>query len=276
MRTTTLALILTVCGLSGCTGSTQEQSEAVATGPQNSLLYAVAWKQTAAEYRALYYQGFNLAKMHVEAAIANRNPTGKPLAVISDLDDTLLLTLDYWGHLVSQDRDFFDDAIWDRWIPDNTVTASPGATEFLRFCADNGIEVFYVTNRDQGEATYQNAMAHLVSLEFPYADEDHLFVLRETSNKQAVQEGIMEDYDAIVLLGDNLNDFSRKYYSTDVDERRELMEQDRKAFGRRNIIFPNPTNGHWLRAIFGDSEPPPSAQNRQTLKEAAMRSRWNP
>ena len=84
----------------------------------------------------------------------------------------------------------------------------------------------------------------------------------------------MEDYDVIVLLGDNLNDFSRKYYSTDVDERRELMEQDREVFGRRNIIFPNPTNGHWIRAIFGDSEPPPSAENRQILKEAAMRNRW--
>ena len=77
MRATTLALILTVCGLSGCSDSTHEQSEASAIGPQNSLLYAVAWKQTAAEYRALYYQGFNLAKMHVEAAIANRDPAGK-------------------------------------------------------------------------------------------------------------------------------------------------------------------------------------------------------
>ena len=211
MRLTFLALILTVCGLSGCTSSIDEQSEATVTGPQNSLLYAVAWKQTAAEYRAIYYQGFNLAKMHVETAIANRNSAGKPLAVISDLDDTLLHTLDYWGYLVSQDQDFFDDAIWDSWIPDNTVTASPGAIEFLHFCADNSIEIFYVTNRDQGEATYQNAMAHLVSLEFPYADNNHLFVLRETSNKQTVQDGIMEDYDVIVLLGDNLNDLSRKY-----------------------------------------------------------------
>ena len=140
MRATILALILTVCGLFGCTDSNHEPIEASATGPQNALLYAVAWKQTAAEYRALYYQGFNLAKMHVEAAIANRNPTGKPLAVISDLDDTLLLTLDYWGYMVSKDRDFFDDAIWDSWIPDNTVTASPGAIEFLRFCGFHSVE----------------------------------------------------------------------------------------------------------------------------------------
>jgi 5'-nucleotidase (lipoprotein e(P4) family) len=119
-------------------------------------------------------------------------------------------------------------------------------------------------------------MAHLVSLGFPYADDDHLFVLQETSNKQAVQETIMQDYEAVVLLGDNLNDFSRKYYVTDVDERQGLMDEDRETFGRRNIIFPNPTNGHWLRAIFGDSEPPASPENRQILKEAAMRYRWNP
>ena len=31
------------------------------------------------------------------------------------------------------------------------MTASPGSQEFLKFCADNGVEVFYVTSRDQGE-----------------------------------------------------------------------------------------------------------------------------
>ena len=42
------------------------------------------------------------------------------------------------------------------------------------------------------------------------------------------------------------------------------------------IIFPNPTDGHWIRAIFGDSEPPPSDHNRIILKQAATRSAWTP
>ena len=154
------------------------------SGVNNALLYAVAWKQTAAEYRALYYQGFNVARMHVQAALAKRKSGDKPLAVVTDMDDTILHTVNYWGNLINQNKDFFDDPIWDRWIPENKVTAAPGATEFLKFCSDNGVEVFYVTSRDQGPKTYEYAMGHLRLLGYPNADEQHLTVLIDTSNKE--------------------------------------------------------------------------------------------
>lgn len=72
----------------------------------NPLLYSVAWKQTAAEYQALYYQGFNIARMHVELALAKHKKGDKPLAIISDFDDTLVLPLDYWAMLVDKNIDF--------------------------------------------------------------------------------------------------------------------------------------------------------------------------
>ena len=115
------------------------------SGTNNLLIAAVAWKQTAAEYRALYHQGYNIARMHLEQAIKNRKPGDKPLAVVSDLDDTILLPLPYWGHLINNNRDFFDDPIWDAWIPKNQMVVAPGAKEFFKFAADNGVEVFYVS-----------------------------------------------------------------------------------------------------------------------------------
>lgn len=246
-----------------------------AAGVDNALLYAVAWKQTSAEYRALYYQGFNVARMHVQAALAKRQPGDKPLAVVTDVDDTVLHALNYWGHLVNQEKDFFDDAIWDQWIPENKVTAAPGAADFLKFCADNKVEIFYVTSRDQGEKTYDYAMGHLRHLGFPNADDKHLTVLRDTSNKEKRQDEIMASYNVAVFLGDNLNDFRRKYYiKGDVDKRLELMDADREKFGRDYVIFPNPTDGHWMAAIFGESEPPPTDANREKLKKAAARSAW--
>ena len=250
------------------------------TGVNNALLYSVAWKQTAAEYRALYFQGFNVARMHVELALAKRQPGDRPLAVVTDMDDTILLALNYWGHLVNQNKDYFDDPIWDSWIPENKVTASPGSQDFLKFCADNGVQVFYVTSREQGEKTYEYALGHLKLLGFPYADEKHLTVLRDTSNKEKRQDEIMKDFNVVVFLGDNLNDFRRKYYikaaagKDAVDERMKLMEADRDKFGRNYIVFPNPTDGHWLAAIFGDSEPPPTDANRDIMKKAATRSAW--
>ncbi len=247
---------------------------ACVSGPSpshNNLAYALAWKQTAAEYRALYHQGFNLARSRVELALLERDAIAKPLAVISDVDETVLLANPYWASLVSQQQDFFDDLIWDQWVPENRALASPGAMEFLEFCKQNNVEVFFVTNRDQGERTAEYALSNLQSAGFPFADEEHITVLRDSSNKEQVQQSIAENFEVVVYLGDNLNDFSRRYYSTDAKQRMALMEEDRNEFGNRFILFPNPTDGHWIRAIFGDSEPPPSDDNRATLIQAAMR-----
>ena len=243
---------------------------------ENNLIMAMAWRQTAAEYRALYHQGFNLARMRIELALAQKKDGSLPLAVISDVDETLLLSNNYWGYLINQGQDFFDDAIWDNWVSENRAVASPGALDFLKFCVANNVEIFYVTNRNQGESTVQLALNNLNAAGFPSVDRSHLRVLRETSNKELVQQRIREDYDVVVLLGDNLNDFSRRYYSTDLEQRLSLMEEDKARYGRDYIIFPNPTDGHWIRAIFGDSEPPPSDHNRIILKQAATRSAWTP
>ncbi|MDR3138438.1 MAG: hypothetical protein LBT95_02065 [Treponema sp.] len=239
----------------------------------NILTMAVAWKQTAAEYRALYYQGFNLAAQKVKAALETRGSGGKPLAVLTDLDDTLLLPLNYWGALIGSGKDFFDDAIWDNWIPKHEMIAAPGALDFLNYCKEKGVEVFYVTNRDQGKDTYDLALESIKRLGFPYADRDHLTVLIETSNKENTQRAIAEKVEVVCYLGDSLNDFKRVYYVQDVDERIALMEKDKALFGDRFIIFPNPTDGHWIRAIFGESEPPASDENRQKFKEAAMKNK---
>lgn len=241
----------------------------------NNLTYAVAWKQTAAEYRALYRQGFNIARLRVEQALAKQSDTtAKPLAIVTDIDDTLLLPVEYWGHLIQNEKDFFDDSVWDEWIPKNRATTSPGSLAFLDFCHSNGIEIFYITSRDQGNNTFEYALKNLQAAGFPQATESNLSVLRETSNKQAIQDRISEIYDIILFLGDNLNDFRRKYYSKDVDERIGLMEEDKAKFGAEYILFPNPTDGHWIRAIYGESEPEASDKNREILKKSASRNAW--
>ena len=243
-------------------------------GAQNSLMVAVAWKQTAAEYKALYYQAYNIAQMQVERALSTRTPGDKPLAVLMDMDDTILNTVNYWGYLINNNQDFFDDSIWDQWIPENKVVPTPGSVDFLTFCKDNGVEVFYVTSRNQGPKTYEYAMDHLKINGFPYADGNHLTVLTDTSNKQKRHDEIGNDYEIVLFMGDNLNDFKRVYYVTDIDERTKLMEQDKDLFGRKFILLPNPTDGHWIRAIFGESEPPPTNANREILRKAATRSSW--
>ncbi|CAM2858317.1 5'-nucleotidase, lipoprotein e(P4) family [Vibrio rarus] len=242
----------------------------------NALLYSVAWKQTAAEYQALYYQGFNIAKMHVQQALANHKKGDKPLAIVSDFDDTLVQHAGYWGNLVKNNKEFFDDAIWDKWIPMNKMVPSPGAKDFLEYCAKNGVEIFYISSREQGEGTFEYALNNIHTLGFPLKDKSHLTILRDTSNKETRQDQIMEKYDVAVFLGDSLNDFRRKYYiKGDVDARMDKMKEDRDMYGMKYVLFPNPTDGQWLAAIFGQSEPAANDANRLILKQAASKSAWN-
>ncbi len=268
------AFTFTLFLLHSVQANSQEPMQEMA--PRDALPYALAWKQTAAEYQALYYQGFNIARMHVQAALDARQAGERPLAIITDVDDTVLHSLSYWGHLVQRNMDFFDDAIWDRWVQANRVTATPGAAEFLAFCAANNVEVFYVTSRDQGENTFELALENLRSVNFPYVDETHVTVLRDSSNKEPRQKEIMEQYNVVTVLGDNLNDFQRKYHiRDDIDGRLAAMAQDKDKFGHDYVIFPNPTDGHWLAAIFGESEPAASEENRDLLRGSAQRSRWD-
>ncbi|OLF54312.1 5'-nucleotidase, lipoprotein e(P4) family [Pseudomonas chlororaphis] len=250
---------------------------ASADAPSSNLLTAaVAWKQTAAEYEALYYQGFNIARMRLDQALQTRKNGERPLAIISDVDDTVLGSNSYWGYMIGADKEFFDDDAWDRWVADNGPVATPGALEFLNYAQSQGVEVFYVTSRDQGEKTFEYALANLRKNHLPFADEKHLTVYRDSSNKEPRQTEIAKDYEVVVMLGDNLNDFKRKYYVADVKQRNSLMTEDKEQFGRQFVLFPNPTDGHWLKAIFGDSEPPASAENRAKFKAAAESTAWQP
>jgi len=273
-RRRVLALILTggaIAGMPSAYADDASDSE----GLNNSLLWAVAWKQTAAEYRALCYQAYNLARMRLDDALRRRKAGDRPLAIITDMDNTMLYVGSYWGYLINENKDFFDDAIWDEWLPNNLVTAVPGSREFFNYCSDQDVDVFYVTSRNQGERTYEYALAQLKYLEVPFADEDHLYVFSESSDKTPAREKIAEDFDVVVLLGDNLNDYKRDYYVKDVDERLALMERDRADWGTEFILLPNPTDGNWVRAIFGESEPAPTDENRRTLKAAATRVAWD-
>ncbi|WP_327440369.1 5'-nucleotidase, lipoprotein e(P4) family [Pseudomonas donghuensis] len=242
----------------------------------NLLVDAVAWRQTAAEFRALYYQGFNVAKARLDQALAKQKPGDKKPAIISDIDDTILSSNTYWGFLIGQDKEFFDDAVWDRWVAANGPTLTPGALEFLDYAKSRGVEIFYVSSRDQGDKTYEYALSNLRALKVPYADEAHVTILRESSNKEPAQHKIAEQYNVLLMLGDNLNDFERSFYVDKVDKRAQLVDASRSKFGGQYIIFPNPTDGHWLKAIFGESEPADTPANRAKFREAAEQGAWKP
>ena len=62
----------------------------------NSLLWAVAWANTSAEFGALCHQAYNLATLRVGLALEKRS-SEKPLAVITDIDHTVVHSASYWA-----------------------------------------------------------------------------------------------------------------------------------------------------------------------------------
>ena len=53
------------------------------------LVMATLWVQTSAEFRALCYQSFNLAKMNLDAFLASYSGS-KKVAISVDVDETLI------------------------------------------------------------------------------------------------------------------------------------------------------------------------------------------
>ncbi|QZY51755.1 5'-nucleotidase, lipoprotein e(P4) family [Leucobacter tenebrionis] len=266
-----LSLVAAGALLAGCAqpaaSDSSKQTSASESEELNIYTVATAWRVTAAERDMLYRQGFNAAKDRLDAALAQ--PSDKPLAIVSDIDDTVLSSDSYWEQLISEGKQAFDDPMWDAWVEANGPTATPGSVEFLEYAKSKGVEVFYVSQRDQGERTQELGIANLEHAGLPFADDEHVTIQRDSSDKEAAQAEIADRYEVVVYLGDNLNDFARKYYVEDVEERRGLAEEDAEEFGRKFILFPNPTDGHWIKAIFGDSEPEDSPEYREGFREAA-------
>lgn len=270
------SLLAGVTGLAGGSVLVGTAGRAAASGDdpvQNILSTAVAWRETAAERDMLFRQGFNIAKDRIDTVLRGRGQAhrgARPLAVICDVDDTVLSSDTYWVRLLAAGKQAFDDVLWDQWVIENGPTPTPGAVEFTRYAESRGVEVFYVSSRDQGPDTQRYGVENLRHAGLAFADDAHCTFLRESSNKEPAQALVSETHEVIAYLGDNLNDFRRRYYVKSVAQRKLLAGEDAEEFGRKFILFPNNTDGHWMRAIFGESEPLDTPAYRERMLQAAL------
>lgn len=228
---------------------------AVATNAmaQDSLLpatslkeFPVLWQQTAAEYRALCYQAFNSANQQLNA-IPKRTFRRQKLAIITDLDETILDNSYYDARLiVDKTKESYQQ--WKAWTAQSAATAVPGAVAFLQYAAQKGVTIFYVSNRDTADVKV--TLANLQRLQLPNADEQHCLFMSSTSSKETRRLEVMQDYNVVLLLGDNLNDFSAVFEKRPVDQRLAATDSVMQEWGKRFIVLPNPTYGDWENALY--------------------------
>jgi len=234
--------LLTLTFLVAC--STQKQQQQTLLVPQGAA-WAALWQQRSAEYKALCFQAYNIARVRLDEQL--KQPQNKPLAIVTDIDETVLDNSPYTVHTAVKGESY-SDKTWSEWTAKAIADTVPGALSFLRYASSKGVHVFYITNRAESErtATLQN----LKRLNFPDADDAHLLLKTTTSGKESRRQQVSQTHQIALLMGDNLSDFAVIFDKQPQDERENITKQSAADFGNRFIVLPNPMYGDWLPAMF--------------------------
>lgn len=255
----TLSLIaLSIAGTYSVTSyqATSAQTSAIQQGNANNeyQVGAVLFMQQAGEYRALAYQAFNAAKWQLDADFDKKNfkrlPKAlrkMPRAVVVDVDETILDNSPQQAFSIKKHLPF-TPSIFTEWVNLRKAKAIPGAVDFLNYAHQKGVKVFYVTNRNAAEK--QGTIDNLKSVGFPDATEETVQVRADTSSKEARRLAISSNYRIVLLIGDNLNDFSNIFEKKSVADRFAEVDKSRELFGKKFIVLPNVMYGDWESAIY--------------------------
>lgn len=244
MKKITISFLTCALFLGACSSTKKVASIATVN---NGKVWAAIFQQRAAEYRALCYQAYNIAKLRLDEAIKQQN--GKPFAVVTDLDETLLDNSPYDAQRAINNLNY-DGPSWKIWTAKGVCDTVPGGPAFFKYAASKGVEVFYITNRDADE--HDGTLKNLQLYNLPNADDTHLiFRQGKASSKEARRKAVAQTHNIILLCGDNLADFDALYDNKPSEEGRTASTQKLEAnFGSKYIVLPNPSYGDWESALF--------------------------
>jgi 5'-nucleotidase (lipoprotein e(P4) family) len=231
----------------GCTTVRQQTGNAVASPnlTADGKLFTALFQQRAAEYKALCFQAFNIAHIRVDEALTQ--PQSKPLAIVTDIDETVLDNSAYDVKQSLRGKDY-EQKSWEEWTGLAKADTVPGALPFLKYASSKGIKIFYLTNR--AEAERKGTLANLVRFGFPDAVNENLILKQMVSSKESRRQTIAEKYNIIMLMGDNLADFSALFDKKPADERVKNTYASAAEFGKRFIVLPNPVYGDWEASVY--------------------------
>lgn len=215
---------------------------------------AVLYMQKAAEYRALAFQAYNLARLRLDADLDKKNvkklPKGQrklPRAIVVDIDETVLDNSPAQASGIKNGRGF-NLPDWYAWGDMKKAKAIPGAVDFLNYAVSKGVKVFYISNRDevQKAATIEN----LKTAGFQDVSVDNVLLRTQESGKDARRAIAGGKHRIVMLMGDNLDDFTSAFEKKSVADRFAEVDKVREEFGRKFIVLPNAMYGTWENAIY--------------------------
>ena len=206
------------------------------------------WMRTSAEYRALAYQGYNVAMNAVKMAVTDPSHQRKPLAIVLDADETVVDNTKLMGESIVNGNGRFDAPWWRQAVHQGKSQAMPGAVEFLNEVHKQGVEIFYVSNR-YAPVNYDATVQNFKALGFPSVDKDHVLLFEKDSDKQPRFDMIAKKYYVVVYMGDNAGDFPIGTKGKTLAERNAIIDNHKEDFGTTFVIFPNPAYGSWVSSL---------------------------
>lgn len=207
---------------------------------------AVIYQNSSAEAHRLYQQGYELARIRLDANLAR--PHQKPPAVIVDIDETVLDNSPSNAADALHGRTWSPEQ-WKKWTSLAEAKALPGAVEFLNYAVGKGCAVYYISNRalDEEAATVKNLRAE----GFPMADSAHVMPMGETSDKTARRAAVAKNHYIALLVGDQLTDFDERLKDRSAHHGKTTVDAMQDTLEQYFIMLPNPMYGTWLNAVSG-------------------------
>lgn len=203
---------------------------------------AIRYQQRSAEVRALQRQSYALATLRLRAAVKAAGGRGDGLAVVSDIDETILDNTAIMAHAMTHQGDNIET--WKLWEREGNPHLIPGAADFFHLADRLGVTIFYVSDRfDENKLA---TIATLSRLNLPQVSADHvqLFGPPKAERRAAIEK----NHRIILQLGDTLHDFHGAFAGIGLDDQHRLAEEHAERFGDDWIVFPNAAHGTWMEA----------------------------
>lgn len=260
-----LLCTIMLCSVTGC-----KVQKAAVSPAGNSLVvggaeWATAWQQRSGEYKALCFQAYNLARWRLDLLLEQAHT--KPLAIITDIDETVLDNSPYTIHRIRNNKPY-NDTTWMEWTARAEADTVPGALSFLKYAKSKNVSIFYITNRLEAER--EVTLKNLGKWGFPDIAPGHLLLKKETSGKEARRQQVLRDHEIALLIGDNLSDFDMIFDRKPYEERNASVKVNATAFGSKFIVLPNPMYGDWEPALYQFKYQLPNSSKDSAIRKSLI------
>lgn len=255
--------------------ATTALAAAVAPPEQGSLL-ANVYTMASAEYRACCLSIFRAAAYRLvemmedvledseDEAAGEMPPSPLRPAVVMDLDQTVLDITSFQTFLYENGLSY-TPALWSVYEREGVaeVLLVPGAREFIETAESLGVSVVYLSNRNEANGEHTVAALKRLGLNIDGIEERlYLKPTGASSDKSPRRDAIAARYNVVMIVGDNLRDFSEVFKPARLDDgasaddhRAAIAARDRAVddaachWGVDWFVLPNAMYGEWQKLV---------------------------